>query len=107
MKAFAMKYSKAYRSDKDHHTAYSFWTTRYDDMAKKTILRQLLGKWGLLTTEMEKAYTCDMAVMDDSGNPVYVDNQPNDTEPTVNPMADIVDDVEFREISKQADEVFK
>lgn len=107
MKAFATKYSKAYRSDMDKHTNYSFWTTRYDDMAKKTMLRQLLGKWGILTTEMEKAYKCDMAVIDDAGNPVYVDNQPNDTEPTVNPMADIVDDLRFREISRQADEVFK
>lgn len=107
MKAFAIKYSKAYRSDMDKHTSYSFWTTRYDDMAKKTMLRQLLGKWGLLTPEMQKAYTSDMAVIDEAGNPTYVDNQPNDPEPTVNPMADVVEDIEFREITKHADEVFK
>lgn len=97
---YAKKYSKAYRSDLEKHTSYSFWTTKFEDMAKKTMLRQLLGKWGLLTAELEKAYTCDMAVIDDDGNPEYVDNQPDDTEPTVNPMADIIDG-DFREINDQ------
>lgn len=91
MLEYAKKYSKAYRSDIQKHTAYSFWTTKFEDMAKKTMLRQLLGKWGLLTPEMEKAYTCDMAVIDEDGNPQYIDNQPDDTEPALDPMADIVD----------------
>lgn len=97
MLEYAKKYSKAYRSDIQKHTAYSFWTTKFEDMAKKTMLRQLLGKWGLLTPEMEKAYTCDMAVIDEEGNPQYVDNQPDDTEPTVNPMGDVIDG-DYREI---------
>lgn len=100
MVEYAKKYSKAHRSDLEKHTSYSFWTTRFEDMAKKTMLRQLLGKWGLLTAELEKAYTCDMAVIDDDGNPEYVDNQPDDIEPTVNPMADIIDG-DFREINDQ------
>ena len=94
---YAKKYSKAYRSDMQKRTSYSFWTTKFEDMAKKTMLRQLLGKWGLLTPEMEKAYTCDMAVIDEDGNPQYVDNQPDDTEPTVNPMADVID-ADYQEI---------
>lgn len=97
MLSFAQSYSKAYRSDKEKHTSYSFWTTRFDEMAKKTMLRQLLGKWGLLTPELQRAYTCDMAVIDEEGNPEYVDNQPDDAEPTVNPMGDVVDG-NFREI---------
>ena len=107
MKAFAIKYSKAYRSDMDKHTTYSFWTTKYEDMAKKTVLRQLLSKWGLLTPELQKAYECDMAVIDENGNPEYVDNKQDDTEPTVNPMGDVIEDADFREITAQADEVFK
>lgn len=99
MLSFATKYSKAYRSDKEKHTSYSFWTTRFEDMAKKTMLRQLLGKWGLLTPELQKAYTCDMAVIDEEGNPNYVDNQPDDTEPTVNPMGDVIDG-DFREMDE-------
>lgn len=97
---YAKRYSKAYRSDMQKRTSYSFWTTKFEDMAKKTMLRQLLGKWGLLTPEMEKAYTCDMAVIDEDGNPQYVDNQPDDTEPTVNPMADVIDG-DFKEIDEQ------
>lgn len=99
MLAYAKQYSKAYRSDIQKHTSYSFWTTKFEDMAKKTMLRQLLGKWGLLTPELEKAYTCDMAVIDEDGNPQYVDNQPDDTEPTVNPMAEIID-ADFKEIDE-------
>lgn len=99
MLEYAKKYSKAYREDTQKHTSYSFWTTKFEDMAKKTMLRQLLGKWGLLTPELEKAYTCDMAVIDENGNPQYVDNQPDDTEPALDPMADIIDG-DFREIDE-------
>ena len=114
MLEFAKKYSKAYRSDIDRHTSYSYWTTKFDDMARKTMLRQLLGKWGLLTAELERAYTCDMAVIDEEGNPDYVDNKPDDPEPVVNPFAEKKEeiiDAEVVEVSKEveqeADEVFK
>ena len=107
MLAFATKYSKAYRNDLNKRTTYSFWTTKFDDMAKKTMLRQLLGKWGLLTAELERAYTSDMAVIDEDGNPDYVDNKPDDPEPTVNPFKDAVDAEVVDVIEKEADEVFK
>lgn len=109
MLAFATKYSKAYRNDLNKRTTYSFWTTKFDDMAKKTMLRQLLGKWGLLTAELERAYTSDMAVIDEDGNPDYVDNKPDDPEPTVNPFKDVEDAevVEVEKIEQEADEVFK
>lgn len=111
MLAFATKYSKSYRSDKDKHTSYSFWTIKFEDMAKKTMLRQLLGKWGLLTAELEAAYTHDMATIDMDGNIDYVDNKPDDPEPVVNPFKNEVIDAEAVEIpvdiSKEADEVFK
>jgi len=102
MLAYAQRYSKAYRSDMQKHTSYSFWTTRFEDMAKKTMLRQLLGKWGLLTPELEKAYVYDMAVVDENGNPEYVDNKPDDTEPTINPAAEVIE-ANYREINEQED----
>ena len=111
MLAFATKYSKSYRSDKDKHTSYSFWTIKFEDMAKKTMLRQLLGKWGLLTAELEAAYTHDMATIDMDGNIDYVDNKPDDPEPVVNPFKNEVIDAEAVEIpvdiSNEAEEVFK
>jgi len=107
---YAKKYSKAYRRDIDKHTSHSFWTTKFADMAKKTMLRQLLGKYGLLTVELEKAYTHDMAIEREDGTLDYIDNKPDDTEPVVNPFKEVVDAevVEIpNEISKEADEVFK
>lgn len=68
MEFHAKKYSKAYSSK------YSFWTKDFDAMACKTMLRQLIGKWGVMSTEFERAYTGDMAVFGDIGaNPEYVD----------------------------------
>ena len=55
MEFHAKKYSKAYSSK------YSFWTKDFDAMACKTMLRQLIGKWGVMSTEFERAYTGDMA----------------------------------------------
>lgn len=109
---YAKKYSKAYRSDIDKHTTYSFWTTKFEDMAKKTVLRQLLGKYGLLTVELEKAYTHDMAIEREDGSIDYIDNKPDDSEPVVNPFAkaEVVEGevVELSEDAmKEADGVFK
>lgn len=112
MLEYAKKYSKAYRNDLNKHTSYSFWTTKFEDMAKKTMLRQLLGKYGLLTVELERAYVSDMAVIEEDGTPNYVDNKPDDTEPVVNPFGkgEVIDG-EVEELSedalKEADEVFK
>lgn len=91
MIAYAKKYSKAYRSDIEKHYSYSFWTTKFDDMAKKTMLRQLLSKWGLLTPELQKAYESDMAVVGENGELTYVDNMPDDQRETVNPMGETAD----------------
>lgn len=111
MLEYAKKYSKAYRNDLNKHTSYSFWSTKFEDMARKTMLRQLLGKYGLLTVELEKAYTHDMAIEREDGQLDYVDNKPDDTEPVVNPFKEKVVDAEVveipEEISKEADEVFK
>ena len=111
MLEYAKKYSKAYRNDLNKHTSYSFWSTKFEDMARKTMLRQLLGKYGLLTVELEKAYTHDMAIEREDGQLDYVDNKPDETEPVVNPFKEEVVDAEVEEIpeeiSKEADEVFK
>lgn len=110
MLEYAKKYSKAYRRDLDKHTSFSFWTTKFEDMAKKTMLRQLLGKYGLLTVELEKAYTHDMAIEREDGTLDYIDNKPDDTEPVVNPFKDVEDAevVEIPdEIEKETESIFK
>jgi recombination protein RecT len=41
----------------------SFWYKDFDGMAKKTMLRQLISKWGIMTAEMTMAYKRDGHVM--------------------------------------------
>lgn len=53
----------------------SFWYKNFDEMAKKTMLRQLLSKHGLLSTEMQKAVESDQAVITRDLQPEYVDNE--------------------------------
>ena len=54
-----------------------FWYKNFDEMAEKTMIRQLISKWGIMSIEMQTAYEKDMAVIDENGNPVYVDNPQN------------------------------
>lgn len=52
----------------------SFWYKDFDGMAYKTMLRQLISKWGIMSTEMQTAYENDMAVINEDGSKEYVDN---------------------------------
>ena len=71
MEAHALKYSQGYKAKK----GYTFWEKDFDAMAFKTMLRQLISKWGVMSTEMQSAYEGDMAYIKDDGSKVYVDNQ--------------------------------
>lgn len=64
--------------DKDLWQYSSFWYKSFDDMALKTMLRQLLSKYGILSEEMQKAYEMDQAVIIDD-KPQYIDRK-NDEE---------------------------
>lgn len=37
----------------------SFWYKDFDGMAKKTLIRQLIGKWGVMSAEMTQAMELD------------------------------------------------
>lgn len=75
MKEHAIKYSQGYKSDVKNGTQYTFWSKDFDGMARKTVLRRLISKWGIMSVEMRDAYIKDMAEVDESGKPNYVDNQ--------------------------------
>ena len=72
MEAHAMKYSKGYQAKK----GYTFWEKDFDGMAYKTMLRQLISKWGIMSIEMQSAIDADMAVINEDGSKTYVDNEP-------------------------------
>lgn len=75
MEAHALKYSMGYRAKK----GYTFWEKDFDGMAYKTMLRQLISKWGIMSVDltMQKALESDMAVINDNGTYDYVDNNSN------------------------------
>lgn len=77
MEAHALKYSQGYATDKKKGTSWTFWSKDFDAMAYKTMLRQLISKWGIMSIEMQQALEADMGVINDNGSVDYVDNQPD------------------------------
>lgn len=55
----------------------SFWFKDFDGMALKTMLRQLISKWGIMSIDLQTAIDRDMAVINGDGEPEYVDNEEN------------------------------
>ena len=78
----ANKYSSAFNSDdyeklekgeipeKDMWKYSSFWYQDFDSMAKKTMLRQLISKWGIMSVEMQEVIDKDDALTNISGNEI-------------------------------------
>ena len=71
MKAHALQYSAGYANDVKRGWTNTFWSKDFDSMAKKTMLRQLISKWGVMSVEMQNAYVADNHVMNDDGTPDY------------------------------------
>ncbi len=69
MEAHAMRYSMGYRAKK----GYTFWEKDFDAMAYKTMLRQLISKWGIMSVDMVNAFENDMAVLNEDGSKFYID----------------------------------
>ena len=95
MLAHADKYSAAFSaaaleriergeiSEKDLWKYSSFWYKDFDGMALKTMLRQLISKWGIMSIDLQTAIDKDMAVIQTDGTPEYVENQPDEVDVAV------------------------
>lgn len=86
MLAHAKKYSPGYRKDLSKGTQYTFWSKDFDGMAYKTMLRQLISKWGVMSIDLQSAIDADMTVIREDGTKDYVENE-----------QDIVQDQAFQE----------
>lgn len=53
----------------------SYWYKDFDSMSKKTVLRQLLSKWGIMSVEMQEAYIKDQAELKANGDYDYIDSR--------------------------------
>ena len=60
----------------------SFWYKNFDNMAYKTMLRQLISKWGVMSIDLQKAFEGDMGVINEDGSTTYVE-EPEPQEPDV------------------------
>ena len=75
LEAHGKKYSKSYDSKDKYTKEYNgIWRTNFDAMAKKTVLKQLISKFGIMSVEMQDAVVKDQQVIDKEGNGEYVDN---------------------------------
>lgn len=100
MEAHALKYSPGYKRDKQKGTAWTFWSKDFDGMAYKTMLRQLISKWGIMSIEMTMAMDSDMAVINEDGTKNYVETEEDvidieateiPAEPAENPTTETTD----------------
>jgi recombination protein RecT len=64
IEAHAVRFSKMYQSDRQYHTQKSKWSDPDArlKMSLKTVLKNLLGTYGVLTTEMAKVFEVDTEV---------------------------------------------
>lgn len=86
MLAHADRYSQAFNKEsyqkilegkipqEDMWKYSSYWYKDFDGMAFKTMLRQLISKWGIMSIDMQRAYDNDMATIQDDGQPYYIEN---------------------------------
>lgn len=71
MEQHALRYSMGYKAKK----GYTFWEKDFDGMAYKTMLRQLISKWGVLSVEMRNAFEADDSVISRDLTPEYFEEE--------------------------------
>ena len=108
MLAHAEKYSQAFKRngggkslelleqgkipEKEMWKYSSFWFKDFEVMALKTMLRQLISKWGIMSIDLQTAVDKDMAVINEDGSAEYVENMPQE---------DVVSEHEYKEAPHQ------
>ena len=80
---YADKYSQAFNKksfelliagkipEKDMYKYSSFWYKDFDEMAKKTMLRRLISKWGIMSIDMQQAIEKDDTISNIDGTYYY------------------------------------
>lgn len=72
----------------------SFWFKDFDGMAMKTMLRQLISKWGIMSIDLQTAVDKDMAVIHEDGSAEYVENEQEEE--------NVVAEQELHEVSEES-----
>ena len=105
--AHAEKYSQSYAYDLRSGRKSSVWSTNFDAMAKKTVLKHLLSHYGIISLDQQgytmiKALQADQSVITDEGFR-YIDNEHG--EEKIIPFSDLTDvpkvDAELEKIDSE------
>lgn len=75
MEAHALRYSQTYKSTTAYIKEQSKWTTDFDAMAMKTVIKLNLSKNGVLSVELADAIQADQSVMREENKYEYIDNE--------------------------------
>lgn len=78
MESHAKKYSMSYAYDLKDGTKSSVWSSNFNAMATKTVLKLLISKYGIMSVDMQNAgmataLAADSSVITEDGQYVYVD----------------------------------
>ena len=73
VESHAKHYSKAYSAN----WSGNLWSTQFDLMACKTVLKLLINRYAPLSVEMQKAVEADQSLVKPDGTYEYVDNEPD------------------------------
>lgn len=74
VESHGLKFSQTYKSEKKWIKDKSLWVTDFDSMAQKTVLKLLISKYGILSTQLEEATIKDQAIIENDNIIVYPDN---------------------------------
>lgn len=90
----------AKRFSQSYEYANTPWKSDFDGMAKKTVLKNSLSKWGILSIEMQTAILIDQAVIKNAeGTDLqYIDNEENQV--TAKELADKATDAAEKKLNK-------
>lgn len=100
MLVYADRYSKAFSAEgyaklqsgkvpeKEMWKYSSFWYQDFDGMAKKTMLRQLISKWGVMSIELQNAFENDNSAIETDGEGNFF--AASDIDDTADEIADAI-----------------
>jgi len=95
MEKHAKKYSQTYKSKYQNTVDSSKWSTDFDSMAIKTVLKLLLSKYGILSIEMQTAIQADQGVIkNDVAEGAEINSESIE-------YVDNANDADFEEVSKE------
>jgi len=94
MESHALKYSKGYAAKK----GYTFWEKDFDAMACKTMLRQLISKWGIMSIELQTAYERDDTIVNEDGTYEYVTDSEPQADNVVEAQAEEAEQADFADL---------